>query len=326
MSTRCEASEHPPTVIRTVGLTKLYQRRTVVNALDLDVRPGEIYGFLGPNGAGKTTTIRMLLGLMRPSSGSIELFGQHVGHDPATLRRVGVVSEQPFLYDDMTAVEYLLFFARLYRVSDARGRAAMLLERLDLAPYCHLLARDFSRGMQQKLSLARALLHRPELLILDEPVAGLDPQGIVQVREMLEEERRAGHAVFISSHILSEVERIADRVGIVHHGRLLLEDTVEAVRSSLSPGIELEVELLAAVPGLEHLLQRIEGIRAVTRDGHRLAIALGHECDLRAVVAQAIATAGGVVIGMQARTASLEEAFVTLTEGHLESLKPSGQP
>jgi ABC-2 type transport system ATP-binding protein len=309
------------TVIRTNDLTKVYDGRPVVNKVNLVVRPGEIYGFLGPNGAGKTTTIRMILGLLQPTSGTVELFGHDVRHSGSELRgRLGVAGEQPFLYDDMTALEYLTFFARLYGVKDGPRRVTTLLERLDLAPFGHLLAREFSQGMQKKLTLARALLHDPEVLILDEPVSGLDPYGIVQVRELLGEKRQAGQAILISSHILSEVERTADRVGIIHRGWLIMEDAVDAVINRLTPGTELEVELQSEVPGLTEILKRLASVREVHAENDLLTIAVEGDSDIRASVSHAIAAAGGVVIGMNTRRATLEEAFVRLTEGRLKQL------
>ena len=179
-------------ILRASGLAKRYGATDAVRDLDLEVRRGEIYGFLGPNGAGKTTTLLMLLGIERPTAGTIELFGRAGPLDPFRDKpRIGVVGEQQYLYDDLSAWEYLLFFGALYRVERPEDRAQELLERLDLYEFRRLRARDFSRGMQQKLGLARALLHRPELLVLDEPVSGLDPHGIRQVREILTEENAA---------------------------------------------------------------------------------------------------------------------------------------
>jgi ABC-type multidrug transport system ATPase subunit len=311
-------SSGTPAVMRTVGLTKVYHGRTVVNQVNLTVRPGEIYGFLGPNGAGKTTTIRMILGLVPPTHGQVEMFGQRVGHDHSELRqRVGVVGEQSFLYDDITARDYLAFFARLYGVHAKQGEA--LLERLGLAPFADLLARDFSQGMQRKLSIARALLHDPDVLVLDEPTSGLDPYGILQVRELLQEKRQAGRAIFVSSHILSEVERTADRVGIISRGRLVMEDKLKAVISQLTPGTWLQVEMEKPVVGIAEQLLQLEGIRSVKEDGSALVIEVDGDSDRRGVVSQTITAAQGVVIGMKLDRGSLEQAFVRLTEGELRA-------
>jgi ABC-2 type transport system ATP-binding protein len=305
----------PDEIIRTEGLTKVYGGRTTVNRLNLTVRRGEIYGFLGPNGAGKTTTIRMILGLIPPTSGSIELLGKKVTRETSDVhRKVGVVGELSFLYDDMTALEYLTFFARLHQMEDYARRSMRLLEQMDLAQFRNVLARDFSQGMQKKLSLARALLNDPDVLILDEPVSGLDPYGILQVRELLQEKRQEGKTIFISSHILSEVERTADRVGIIQKGQMVIEDTVAAVSERLSAGIEVEVELQAEVPGLVAKLLQLPGVREVTSKGRQLTIQCQRDEDVRARVSKAIFEGGGVTMNMNIKKASLEDAFVKLTE------------
>ncbi|MBM4246930.1 MAG: ABC transporter ATP-binding protein [Deltaproteobacteria bacterium] len=225
-------------VIRAESLTRRYGVLTAVDGLDLTIQRGEIYGFLGPNGAGKTSTIRMLLGILRPTAGTVEVLGGSPSADPFRVkRRVGVVAEQPAFYDDLSAWESLAFHAALYRLTGWDARAAALIERLGLAGFERLRAVDYSRGMRQKLALARALLHRPELLVLDEPVSGLDPHGIRQVRELLLEENAAGVSIVLSSHILSEVERTAHRVGILSAGRLAVEGPVSSL---LRPGETLE--------------------------------------------------------------------------------------
>ena len=167
----------------------------------------------------------------RPTSGEVRLFGKRLSDDPFALkRRVGVVIEAQSYYDEMTAWEYLTFFARLYRAQDASKRGQTLLERLGLWEWRDTIIGGFSTGMQRKLALVRALLHAPELLILDEPVASLDPFSVKQVRELLLDEHAAGRTILISSHILSEIERTADRVGIIARGRLLFEDTMSSLR------------------------------------------------------------------------------------------------
>jgi ABC-type multidrug transport system ATPase subunit len=219
-------------VIEVEGLTKRFGSRVAVDRLDLTARPGEIYGFLGPNGSGKTTTIRMLLGILQPDAGSVRICGRTVRRgDRAVRHLVGAVAEVQYLYGDMTCQEYLHFFASLYRVDDARAQVARTLAEVGLADRRGDLAIELSKGLQQKLGLARALLHDPPVLILDEPVSGLDPHGIREVREILCRERDRGRLIFFSSHVLSEVERTAGRIGIMHQGRLVFEDATEGVTS-----------------------------------------------------------------------------------------------
>jgi ABC-2 type transport system ATP-binding protein len=217
-------------VIEARGLTKRFGSRIAVDGLDLGVRPGEIYGFLGPNGAGKTTTIRMLLGILDPDAGAVAVCGRLVRRgDRAGRHLVGAVAEVQHLYRDMSCGEYLRFFAALYGLGGAKARVAEVLDLVGLADRAEDRAAELSKGLQQKLGLARALLHDPPVLILDEPVSGLDPQGIREVREIICRERDRGRVVFLSSHVLSEVERTADRIGILRDGRLVFEGPVAGV-------------------------------------------------------------------------------------------------
>src|SRR2546428_14001152 len=258
-------------VVRTEQLTKRYDGLVAVRDLEVRVEPGEIYGFLGPNGAGKTTTLLMVLGILKPTAGRIYLGGRPLEDDPlAVKRRIGVVGEHDYIYDHVTADEYLRFFADLHGVATPAARIEALLDRLGLLEFQTLRARDFSRGMKQKLSLARALLHEPELLLLDEPVSGLDPHGIVTVRHLLLELNRSGVTIFISSHLLSEVEQTAHRVGIMHRGRLVRQDTIPALRGLLRRDPTLEVELQAPVPDLDARLLTLPVVRQAQTHGQRL--------------------------------------------------------
>jgi ABC-2 type transport system ATP-binding protein len=212
-------------VVRTCGLVKRFGRRVVaLDGLDLRVEPGEIYGLLGRNGAGKTTAIRLILGMLRPAAGHAELFGARVGRaDGVPWRRVGYLVEGPAAYPDLTARENLEVARRLQAVED-RGAPGAALERLGLRECADVQARALSAGNRQRLALAIALLHRPDLLVLDEPANGLDPAGVVEVRALLREQAlERGGAVLLSSHILPEVDRLATRVGILHRGRLVEE-------------------------------------------------------------------------------------------------------
>jgi ABC-2 type transport system ATP-binding protein len=211
-------------VIAASGLTKHFGDVTAVNDLSLNIRRGEIYGFLGLNGAGKTTTIRMLLGMIRPNAGSASLFGMKVQPGQRSIwRRVGYLVETPHAYPDLTVRENLEIVRRLRKLNDA-GAVEKTMEKLGLTHYANRHARTLSLGNAQRLGLAKALIHHPDLLILDEPANGLDPAGIVEIRNLLRElAEKSGVTIFISSHILSEVARLATRIGIVHKGRLVKE-------------------------------------------------------------------------------------------------------
>ena len=213
----------PDTVIATHGLAKRYGDVLAVDSLDLDVRRGEVYGFLGRNGAGKTTTIRMLLGLIRPTAGEVTVLGQRVQvGDQRWLGRVGYLVETATAYPNLTVRENLDIQCRL--TGTPRSAVAESIERLRLGPYATKRAGHLSLGNKQRLSLARALLHAPDVLLLDEPANTLDPAGIVEIRQLLRAlADNDGVTVFMSSHILAEVAHLADRIGIVHDGRLLEE-------------------------------------------------------------------------------------------------------
>jgi ABC-2 type transport system ATP-binding protein len=212
------------TAIETYDLKKYYGPVKAVNALNLTVRQGEIYGFLGRNGAGKTTTIRCLLGMIHPTGGTVKILGQTVKPGRNTLwNRVGHLVETPSAYPDLTVTENLEIARRLQLVDD-RQAVSRVIDLLGLQPYAHRKAGVLSLGNLQRLGLARALLHKPELLILDEPANGLDPAGVVEIRELLETlVREQGVTILMSSHILTEVDRLAHRIGIIHNGRLIEE-------------------------------------------------------------------------------------------------------
>jgi ABC-2 type transport system ATP-binding protein len=209
--------------VKTTQLTRRFGDFTAVDGLDFTVQRGEVYGFLGLNGAGKTTTIRMLLGMVRPTSGDVTLLGEPVrrgGRGPWA--RVGYLVDAPAPYPQLTVLENLRAAARLRGVSNAAVSRAV--ERLGLAPYAGRRARSLSQGNRQRLGLATALFHEPELVILDEPANGLDPAGVVEVRDLLRTlAREQGVTVLMSSHILAEVDRLATRIGVIHHGRLIEE-------------------------------------------------------------------------------------------------------
>jgi ABC-2 type transport system ATP-binding protein len=256
-------------------------KRTAVDGVDLSIRQGEIFGLLGPNGAGKTTTIKMVLGLLRPDAGEIRMFGMP-SSDRVARARLGYLPENPYFYDYLTAREFLDFYARLQGVSSAdRGPLVdRTLERVGLAGRADTALRKFSKGMTQRLGLAQAIQHEPDLVILDEPMSGLDPQGRREVRDLILELRDSGKTVFFSSHILQDAEMICDRVGILKAGRLissglldeLVSDTVRwfevMVAGTLPAGVESEREAgrenehLVRVPDVEALRELLDLVHA----------------------------------------------------------------
>ncbi|MCM3268687.1 ABC transporter ATP-binding protein [Paenibacillus elgii] len=229
-------------VIKTTQLTKMYGTQKAVDNLDMSVRQGQIYGFLGQNGAGKTTTIRMLLGLIKPTHGEIEIFGESLfKHQKEILRRIGSIVEFSGFYENLTARENLLINAKLMGVHK-KNAMDEALEIVGLHQETKKLVGSYSLGMKQRLGIARAILHHPELLILDEPTNGLDPVGIKEIRRLIKslaEERKI--TILVSSHILSEVEQLADQIGVVHQGKLLEEISFEELRKRNRKYLEFQV-------------------------------------------------------------------------------------
>jgi len=251
-------------VIRTDQLTKSYGQHRGVIEVDLAVNPGEVFGFLGPNGAGKTTTIRTLLDLIRPTSGKAYVFGIESSVDPVAIhRRVGYIPGEFTLYDRLTGGQTIDYFANLRGGVD-RAYQRSLLERFDIDPKRRF--KELSKGNKQKIGLVIALQHKPELLILDEPTSGLDPLIQQSFYELVREARDDGRTVFLSSHILSEVERTADRVAIIREGRLVKVDSVEGLRDLAHHQVELRFS--GAVP--TSAFNALPGVSDVTADDHVL--------------------------------------------------------
>lgn len=310
-------------MIRTENLTKEYDGFKAVDNLNLDVKEGEIYGFLGPNGAGKTTTILMLLGILRPTRGRIYLLEEELTKNFLSLKgRIGVVSEKQYLYKEMAAGEYLDFFADLYGVKDKKKKIDQLLKSVSLLEVKNRKLGAFSRGMQQKIGFARALLHDPELLLLDEPVSGLDPTGIKQIRNLIEKENKKGRTIFISSHLLSEVEKLCREVAIINEGKLLAEDTMENLRKKLSKTVELEIELSQAKEEITKALSSFDFIQGIKQRENLLTLRVKSDQDYRAPISETISRQGGIVLGIKVKEMSLEEAFITITQKNISLLAP----
>jgi ABC-type multidrug transport system ATPase subunit len=307
-------------MIRTVGLTKTFGRVEAVRDVNLNIPAGQIYGFLGPNGAGKTTTIMMLLGITEPTAGEIHLFGERYSPDRLDLRRrIGVVPERHprGVWSWMTAREYLEYFADLFSVDDARARIGTLLEKVGLADVANRRIAGFSRGMLQKLSIVRALLHDPDILFLDEPHSGLDPFGMKQVRDLIVEENREGRTIFVSSHLLSEVEKICDRVAIIFQGRLLAEDTMGNILDRFSESRELRVELENPPASLAADVKSLPFVRDAQLAGTTLVVQVARDRDYRKDVSAFLIARNLVPLGLEEKAVSLEEAFVTITRENL---------
>jgi ABC-2 type transport system ATP-binding protein len=242
----------PPTpfALEIRGLVKRFDR-PAVDGLDLTVRSGEFYALLGPNGAGKTTTLRMIAGLLRPDAGTIKVSGIDALADAVAAKQIMAwISDEPMIYDKLTPREYLEFVAGLWGIEPAlaQARAEELLSWLDLAPHAQERCEGFSKGMRQKVALAGALVHDPRVIILDEPLTGLDAGSARQVKSVLRERVNAGGTIIMTTHILEVAERMADRIGVIAHGKLIAEGTLEELRhqaaktASVAPGASATLE------------------------------------------------------------------------------------
>ncbi|SDE62047.1 bacitracin transport system ATP-binding protein [Paenibacillus sp. UNCCL117] len=299
-------------VIRTTGLTKRYGDQKAVDNLHMTVQPGQIYGFLGQNGAGKTTTIRMLLGLIRPTTGQIEIFGESLyAKQRDILSRIGSIVEYSGFYENLTARENLTIHARLMGLPK-RTAIEEALETVGLHGETTKQVGQYSLGMKQRLGIARAIVHQPELLLLDEPTNGLDPIGIKEIRRMirsLAEERRM--TILISTHILSEVEQLADQIGIIHQGKLLEEISLEELRSRNRKYAEFHVssDSRAAM-----LLEKHFGIRdyEVYSEGR---IRIYSHLGMRGELNRQLVEHGVEVTGIALSEDKLEDYFVRLIGG-----------
>jgi ABC-type multidrug transport system ATPase subunit len=293
-------------VIETHALTKRYGDAIVaVDELDLRVRRGEVYGFLGPNGAGKSTTLRMLLGLVRPTSGEVAVLGEPPG-SPAGLARIGALVEAPAFYPYLSGRDNLRVLAGHARVPD--GRVDAVLAEVGLSPRAGDRTATYSMGMKQRLGVAAAPLKDPELLILDEPTNGLDPAGMAEMRDFIRAQPKNGRTVLLSSHLMGEIEQVSDRVGVIRAGSLVAEGTVEELRGRARLRVRAEpltdaIRLLGAMPD-------VDAVTAV--DGHlELAVDAGRA----ATINHALVDAGIAVSELAPQRDSLEDVFLELTGG-----------
>jgi len=308
-------------IIEVTNLTKHYGDRAAVDDVSFSVEEGEIFGILGPNGAGKTTTLKMLATLLPPSAGDAEIGGISVRRQPDAVRRViGYMPDNFGVYDDMRVWEYLDFFGRCYGLPASRRRQmiADLLELVDLVAKRDAYVQDLSRGMQQRLCLAHALVHDPQVLLLDEPASGLDPRARVELRELLRELRSLGKTIVISSHILPDLEELCTSLAIVDHGRVVASGRVEDIAQRFRIGGVYRVRLLGgddqADAARTVLAGRSDVASVVAREDGLLELGLSGDDAAAAAVLAALVQSGQRVVSFAPAAGDLEELFLQITE------------
>jgi ABC-2 type transport system ATP-binding protein len=294
-------------------LTRRFGTRTAVDQLDLEIASGEVFGFLGPNGAGKTTTVRMLTALIGPTEGSATIAGHKLGQDDMAIRRsVGILTETPGLYEQLTAEQNLVFFAQLYDLDrkQAHTQSEKYLRLLGLWDRRNDIAGTFSKGMRQKLAIARALLHEPPIVFLDEPSAGLDPEAAKTMREFIKELRAEGRTIFLTSHNLAEVDELCDRVGLFK-GRLLRVDTPDGLRTGLF-GRHKIVELAGPAAQWLSLIQALPFVKEVQAQRQTLIVSLDDPTSQSPLLVHTLTSAGALVQNISDQTPSLEDVYLRL--------------
>jgi len=305
-------------MIETRKLSKNFGDLVAVDNLDLGIEAGDIFGFIGPNGAGKTTTMRILVTLLEPTSGAAFVDGLDVTKKGREVRRrVGYMPDFMGVYDDLKVFEYLEFFAAAFGIEYRKRKSIVdgVLELTDLQSKRNTAVDSLSRGMQQRLGLARVLIHDPKVLILDEPASGLDPRARIEIRELLRELKRMGKTVMISSHILSELEEICDRVGIIEHGRLVFGGTLDEIRPRLGIHSKVRVKVLGDEHRAVELLTALPQVQQVDVVGDCLSVTFREGETTDGIIARTLVNGGVDLVSLQPEQLKLDDAFLKLTKG-----------
>lgn len=311
-------------VLRTEGLSKAYGTLKAVDDLNLEVFKGEIFGFLGPNGAGKTTSISMMCGLLQPDSGRVFIDGVSISEGDASIRaRLGVCPQEVILWDRLTCIEQLQFMGEMYGMAghEARQRGEQLIQEFDLQEKANTQAQKLSGGMRRRLNLAMSLIHDPNILVLDEPEVGLDPQSRVKIREYIQSLGRE-KTVILTTHNMDEADRVADRIAIMDHGRILVLDTPEALKRSVGEGSVLELQLITDKLGEEEARKALsdlgDDIIVDILDGN-LNLHASDVLTLLPRITERLASIGVGYGEVRVRENTLEDVFIQLTGRRLRS-------
>jgi len=307
-----------PPIVDIERLSVFYGKQVAVRDLSLTIPRGEVFGFIGPNGAGKTTTIRVLATLLKPTRGVVRVLGTDVAISPQVVRRsIGYVPDSFGVYEDLSVTEYLQFFAAAYRIEREKraGTVADVLALTDLSNKAEAQVDALSRGMKQRLGIARILLHDPQLLLLDEPASGLDPRARIELRELLKELQRMGKTILVSSHILHELSQLCTRIGIIEAGQLVAEGSLSDIYRKLDLKRTVHVQISNLTPPLIEAIRTVRGIASVEELADRLVIRV-HEDELSMEdLLDAVRGLGARIRMFQPEAMDMETAFMKLTEG-----------
>ena len=305
-------------IVQTVNLTKRYGKLVALNNLHLNIEEGECFGYIGPNGAGKTTTIRILATLLQPTWGEARICGHVIGYESRKIRPlIGYVPDFFGAYEDMAVQEYLEFFASAYAITGQQRTRVVgdVLELTDLVYKRDALVDSLSRGMKQRLSIARVLLHDPKVLLLDEPASGLDPRARIEIRELLKELHRMGKTIIISSHILHELAELCTTVGIIEKGELKLKEPIAEIIRRVKTGTKLLIRVTEQVDLAALLLQRTRGIRSVDQQNGQLIVDLEKQTHDFSAIARLLLDNNFKINEIKEEEVNLETAFMRLTKG-----------
>lgn len=308
-------------MIEIHGITKRFKQVVAVKELELAVREGDIFGYIGPNGAGKTTTIRMLATLLRPDAGYGTIGGYNILTQPLKVKRViGYMPDFFGVYDDMKVWEYMDFFASAYHVERSKRKKVIddILELTDLIAKRDEYVDALSRGMKQRLCLAKTLVHDPQVLLLDEPASGLDPRARIEFRELLKELQRMNKTILISSHILTELSDFCNTIGIIEQGVLLCSGEVNAIIDQLQGARVVEVKVRDNAEHAEEVLVQHASVTSVHREGNMLVIEVPLGVEDTSFVTEVLVHSGIKVVGVQESAADLEDVFMKITKGAVQ--------
>ncbi len=305
-------------MIRTYDLSKRYGDVLALDRVNLEVNEGEIYGYIGPNGAGKTTTLKILATLLAPTSGRAEVCGYEVGRESRKIRPlIGYMPDFFGVYEDMTVGEYLACFAAAYGLKGERRTRILdeVLELTDLGPRRDTIVETLSRGMQQRLGLARTLVHDPKVLILDEPARGLDPRARIEIRELLKEVKRMGKTIMISSHILSELAQLCDTVGLLEKGQLLFSGSQEELKRKTATGSVVEVKVGERLEEAAKLLGLHPLVEEVVMHEDHMPLTLSPEAEEHGFIAEQLVGNNYRLVALHEEEVKLEDIFMKVTKG-----------